>query len=125
MRKHRRILNFAFIRARLLRDVRYNPAQTVMHSCLPDTQNVSGLYHSAECAGADFQHKAEHLPDELHIGPYNALDDLHIHRRIRRSCAVSMDGFVRYARRIHACGIYESIESATFSHSSAPECRKM
>ena len=49
-----------------------------------------------------FQHKAEDLPDDLHIRPYNALDDLHIHRRIRRSCAVSAGGFVRYLRYIPA-----------------------
>ncbi len=72
-----------------------------------------------------FQHKAEHLPDDLHIRPYNALDDLHIHRRIRRSCAVSAERFVRYLRHIHACVIYESIESAAFSHSPAPDCRRV
>ena len=49
-----------------------------------------------------FQHKAEHLPDDLHIRPYNALDDLHIHRKIRRSCAVSAGGLVRYLRYIPA-----------------------
>ncbi|HAM69569.1 MAG TPA: hypothetical protein DCP68_08150 [Ruminococcus sp.] len=49
-----------------------------------------------------FQHKAEHLPDDLHIRPYNALDFSHIHRKIRRSCAVSAGGFVRYLRYIPA-----------------------
>ena len=72
-----------------------------------------------------FQHKAEHLPDDLHIGPYNALDFSHIRRRIRRSCAVSAGGFVRFLRYIPACCICENIAAATFSHSSVPEYRGM
>ncbi|HAM69567.1 MAG TPA: hypothetical protein DCP68_08140 [Ruminococcus sp.] len=81
--------------------------------------------HARNLPARIFQHKAEHLPDDLHIRPYNALDDLHIHRRIRRSCAVSEGGFVRFLRRIHACGICENIAESSISHSSAPECRRM
>ena len=69
-----------------------------------------------------FQHKAEDLPDDLHIRPYNALDFPHIRRKIRRSCAVSADGFVRYLRYIPAHGICENIAESSISHSSAPDC---
>ncbi|HAM69568.1 MAG TPA: hypothetical protein DCP68_08145 [Ruminococcus sp.] len=71
-----------------------------------------------------FQHKAEHLPDDLHIRPYNALDFSHIRRKIRRSCAVSVGRLVRYLRYIAACSECGNIAESSISHSSAPDCRR-